>query len=126
MSVLPVDLLADAANLDAEFRIAARLWTTTLRLEVGEEAHLVRIEDGRVLGVIPAGDDPGETRIAAPASEWRELLAPVPRPFYQDLWGALTRHGFTLDGDLERFYPYYPASRRLLELLREARARAAV
>ena len=27
--------------------------------------------------------------IAAPESDWRELLQPVPRPFYQDLMAAM-------------------------------------
>jgi hypothetical protein len=31
----------------------------------------------------------------------------------------MTHHGFALEGDLERFYPYYPAARRLFEILRE-------
>ena len=33
MSVIPLEMLPDAANLDPEFRIAARFWSTRLRLE---------------------------------------------------------------------------------------------
>jgi hypothetical protein len=48
------------------------------------------------------------------------MLAPTPKPFYQDLFGAMTHHGLTLEGDLlGRFFPHYPAARRLIELLRD-------
>lgn len=119
MAVLPLQVLPDAANLDDEFRLTARFWTTALRLETNSEAHLIRVEDGRIQSVAAAGDEPYEVRIAASDDGWREFLAPLPRPFYQDLWGAMTHHGFALEGDLERFYPYYPAARRLFEILRE-------
>jgi hypothetical protein len=117
---LALDQLADAANLDPEFRLAARLWTTTLRLEADEEALLVRVVDGRITGVETAGTDEGEISVRASASEWREFLAPTPRPFYQDLWGAMSHHGFSVDGDLESLYAYYPAAQRLFALLRES------
>jgi hypothetical protein len=117
--VLPLQVLPEAANLDAEFRLAARFWTTSLRLETTSEAHLIQVADGRIQSVQAAGDAPGEVRIAASDEGWREFLKLRPRPFYQDLWGAMTHHGFALEGDLERFYPYYPAARRLFEILRE-------
>jgi hypothetical protein len=122
MAAFELDGLAEAANLDEEFRIAARLWSATLRLEADGEAQRIRIEDGRVTGAGPAGEPgaaQGEVLIAAPAADWREFLAPVPRPFYQDLWGALSHHGFRVEGDLDRLWPWYPAAQRLFQLLRE-------
>ena len=120
MSALPLESLPEAANLDEEFRIAARLWSTTLRLEAGNEVHRLCIEHGRIARLEHGAGD-ADLCIRAPAEAWARLLEPVPRPFYQDLWGALAHHGFELSGDLERFYPYYPAVRRLIELLREPR-----
>ena len=124
MAAFALDGLAEAANLDEEFRVAARLWSATLRLEAEGDAlaQRIEIEDGRVTEAGPAGEPtgvPGEVRIAAPAEDWSEFLAPVPRPFYQDLWGALTHHGFRVEGDLERLWPWYPAAQRLFQLLRE-------
>ena len=112
-----LERLPETANLDAEFRQAARLWSTRLCLRAGEEAHLVRIEDGRVTAVEDRAD-PFDVCISGPAAGWRELLAPLPRPFYQDLWGAIAHHGFAIEGDEVGFHAYYPAARRLLELLR--------
>ena len=111
--------LQQAANLDEEFRLAAREWTTTLRLESGSDAHRVTIEAGRITSVREAGAEPAAVRIAAPEADWREFLAALPRPFYQDLWGAMSHHDFVLEGDLTSFYPWYPAAQRLFQLLRE-------
>ena len=122
------DAVAALAADDGEWRIAARMWTAVLRLDVDQVAHLLRIENGKLSGhaAYPASDPtatPFTVRIAAPADGWRELLAPLPRPFYQDLYGAMTRHGFVVDGDFEMFFAYYPAVRRLVELLRAVQSR---
>ena len=120
MSALPLETLPEAANLDEEFRIAARLWSGSLCLEAGDEGYRLYIESGRIARLEP-GAGAADVCIRAPADAWARLLEPLPRPFYQDLWGAIAHHGFQLSGDLQRFFPYYPAVRRLIELLREPR-----
>jgi hypothetical protein len=115
--------LQEAANNDPEFRIAARFWNSTLRLDMGEAALLVRIREGRVAEVITGRQAfelliPVNLFISAPAGEWQKFLEPVPKPFYVDLWSASTHHGFKLGGDMESFYAYYPAVRRLCDILR--------
>ena len=112
--------LRDAANGDPEFKHAARFWTCGLRLEAGSSGVTLRITDGHVASIEPEPTDEWDLRIAAPESDWSALLEEVPRPFYQDLYGAVTHHDFELSGDLEgQLHPYYPAVRRLMELLRE-------
>jgi len=120
MREVPLETLPDRANRDGEFRIAARFWDCRLRLEVGDRARTVAIAGGRVRSVEPAGPDaPWDLRIAASPEAWERLLDPVPAPFYQDLYGASVHHGFELGGNLEHhLFPYYPAVRRLIELLR--------
>ena len=117
---IPLGALPDAANRDGEFRIAARFWDCTLRLDEGDRGSTIRIENGQITAVEPAQAGASwDLRIAAPPEEWEKLLAPVPQPFYQDLQGAATHHGFVLEGDLEHhLFPYYPAVRRLIEILR--------
>lgn len=118
MQALLGDLEA-IANADLMFRLAARSWTTELALCDESGGHLVKIEDGNISGVQPCAlGAPCDVSISAPRDEWRRLLERVPRPFYQDLWGAWTRHGFEIEGDLASLYPYYPALQRMLELLR--------
>jgi hypothetical protein len=118
-----VQRLGSAANDDPEFGLAARFWTTVLRFDIGDDTFLIHVGDGRVTWVDePVG--PAKRRsassivVAAPAGEWDELLSLVPRPFYQDLWGATNHHGFEVLGDLEEFSQYYRAISRMLELLR--------
>lgn len=112
----------EAANGDGEFKLAARLWNADVRLEVGAEASVVRVRDGRIVAFAPvdwanraAGHD---VCISAPESDWRELLKPVPKPFFQDLMSAVSRQDFKLEGDVVSFYPYYRAINRLFELMR--------
>lgn len=115
--------LPERTNADPEFRLAARHWTATLRLDVGDEAHALAIEDGEVRE-IRAGDPREEVDlfVSASAAEWEELLAPVPRPFYQDLTAASIHHGVRLPQDQEAYAAYYPALRRLIQLMRDAKA----
>ncbi len=125
------DAVVTLASDDGEWRVAARMWNAVLRLDVDGVAHLLRIENGTLAShaACPASDPaavPYTVRVAAPGDGWRELLAPIPRPFYQDLYGAMTRHGFAVDGDFEAFFAYYPAVRRLVELLRAPQPREGV
>jgi hypothetical protein len=116
--------LQTAANDDAEFRMAARYWTATLALEAGGDALRVELDDGRVARCREAAPgEPATVTVTGPEAGWRELLAPVPRAFYQDLLGGCVQHhGFAVGGDLVAFSAYYQASQRLLALMRGLRA----
>jgi hypothetical protein len=107
---------------DAEFRLAARFWSATLRLDMGKASHRLRFEDGNLVDVAPCnGDSACDLFVTASEAEWRELLAPVPRPYYQDLFGAQFQHGVRLPEDPLAYAAYYPALRRLLQLLSASR-----
>lgn len=114
--------LKDRVNADAEFRLAARLWDATLRLDVGDASHRLRFRDGSLAEVEPcAAEDPCDLFVGASEDAWRELLEPVPRPYYQDLFGAQLLHGIRLPGDPLAYAAYYPALRRLMQLLSASR-----
>ncbi len=107
------------ANDDAEFALAARMWNGDVLFASGEDAVRMTVRDGRVTEVVRAAASAAATiRIIATAGDWEKLLQPVPPPFYQDLFGAASRHGVLLLGAPEDVFPYYPALRRLIELLR--------
>jgi len=115
--------LQEAANGDPEFRLAARFWNTTLRLEMGEEALLIRVENGQIAEVLTGRQvftflTPVNIVVAAPPEDWRKFLERIPKPFYVDLWGATAHHGFKVGGDMESLYAYYPAVRRLFDIMR--------
>ena len=68
---------------------------------------------------------PCDLFVAASEEAWRELLAPTPRPYYQDLFGAQLAHGVRLPEDPLAYAAYYPALRRLMQLLSAAREESA-
>lgn len=117
------DGLQEAINADPEFRIAARFWNATVRLDMGDTALLLHIEKGRLAEVATGAQviaflTSVNIVVSAPAAEWRKFLEPIPKPFYVDLWGASAHHGFQVSGDMESLYAYYPAMRRLFDLMR--------
>jgi hypothetical protein len=107
-----------ALDEDGEFRLAARFWTGSLGLRIGSTAWTLNLQDGRVATMGRSRGEEAEIRVEGPESEWLELLAAQPRPFYQDLWGATFRHGVRLEGDAASVAAYYGAIRRLIEVLR--------
>ena len=125
MAIFDAAAVSRAANDDREFQIAARFWNTNLRLdasgESGDESYLVQIRDGRIaeFSRIDSSSQAGsDVTISAPIDDWREMLKPTPKPFFQDLMAAMTRENFRLDGDLLGFRPYYRATCRLVEIMR--------
>jgi pimeloyl-ACP methyl ester carboxylesterase len=119
--------LAEAVNADPEFRLAARYWNGSFRFGMGAEAYVFRVRDGRVADVncAPTPFDAWDFEVSGPPEAWREILAPVPRPFFQDVASAVFREGFSLGGDLESFFAYHAALRRLVAVARRARATGA-
>jgi hypothetical protein len=119
--VIDVGRLDEVLAEDPEFILAIRSWSGRVGLAVGDGPVLViELADGRVRSVGPADPrEPVDIRVSGPERDWRELLAPVPRPFYQDLWGASFRHDLRLDGAEAVVAAYYPALRRLIDVLRE-------
>ena len=114
--------LDERLRTDPEFQLSSRHWTATLRLDVGEHSRSLRFEEG-TLAESGASDAGAEADVFIRASEatWRELLALTPRPFYQDLVGAQIHHGVELPRDQVAYAAYYPALRRLVQLMSASR-----
>jgi len=81
MSLFDTNTIASAANADGEFKLAARFWSAAIRLEVGSDAYLMRMREGRISEFSKADPSKWDVKISAPESDWRELLKPVPKPF---------------------------------------------
>lgn len=115
----------EAVNSDPEFRLAARYWNGSFRLGMGaEEAYLFRVRDGHMVDVNrqPTLFDDWDFEIAGPADGWNRILSTTPPPFYQDVASAMLRHGFTLGGDVESFFAYHAALRRVVDVMRRTLA----
>ena len=111
-------------NADPEFRLAARYWSATLSFESPSRALRVEIADGRVATCREsAAGQPATITVVASNDGWAQFLAPVPRPFYQDLLGGCVQHhGFTVAGDMLTLSAYYQATQRLFAVMRGLRA----
>ena len=112
------------ANGDGEFALQARMWNARVSIANGADTITLTVVQGRIVGaeaVDAASAELAHVRIAGSPAGWDEMLRPIPRPFYQDLRAAAVHHDFTLAGDLMHTAAYYPAIRRLIELLREVR-----
>ena len=109
----------EQANADGEFRIAARFWRTRLRLDLGPESVRLTVEDGAIRAIEPcAGDGACDVSVSGDRKCWARLLEAA--PLWQDLFGAAGRGDFTIAAsEPEAFYAYYPAVRRLVDLLRQ-------
>jgi hypothetical protein len=123
MDMSRMEHLSQVANQDPEFRIHTRFWNTALRLDMGDNAVLIRIKDGEITEVKSGRYkfdllETANIHIEGPADGWEKFLELVPKPFYVDLWGATAHHGFTVSGEMESFYAYYPAIRRLFDIMR--------
>lgn len=131
MRLVDPSRLQQSVNADPEFRLAARYWNATLSLESPPRALRVEIADGQVESCReseagqPATITPDTITIVAPDDGWAQFLAPVPRPFYQDLLGGCVQHhGFQVAGDILSLSAYYQATTRLFAVMRALRAAA--
>ena len=114
--------LARRVNQDGEFRLASRFWNATLRLDLGPESQQLCFQEGQLQEIRGCEADADcEVHISAPLEDWERLLEPIPRPFYQDLFAAQLHHGFQMNAEPVDYAAYYPALRRLVEILRETR-----
>ena len=120
--------LQASANADPEFRLAARYWNATLSLESPPHALRVEIADGQVASCqASTAGEPATVTVVASEAGWAQFLAPLPRPFYQDLLGGCVQHhGFEVAGDILSLSAYYGATQRLFAVMRALRASTAL
>jgi hypothetical protein len=64
------------------------------------------------------GEGAADLTIAAPEALWSQILAPVPPPFLNDIMPARA-FGLELAGNYEMFFQYFPAIRRMVDIMRE-------
>lgn len=121
---LPVDLAAleNALRGDAEFRLQARYLTATFRFVIGElQTFSVIMHSGDITKIdsLVTAFDTFQIQFAGSEAQWQSLLAPQPEAFFQDFFPAMLHHGFRIEGDMETIMAYYPAIRRMQDLLRQ-------
>lgn len=114
-----VTRLAGRCNSDGEFVLAARYWDGGLRLSIGADALAFTIVGGEIMPAAgDAGARSGRIALSGPIGVWDKLLAPTPPPMFNDIMPAVAG-GLVIESDGEILWQYYPAVRRLIDLLRE-------
>src|SRR5256885_905620 len=99
--------LAARCRVDGEFRLAARYWTGSFRIDRGDEVASLVLENGLVrvppvpATALPAG--PGHIGLRAPPQVWARILAPIPAPFFNDIVPAQAA-GLVVEGEQETFW----------------------
>jgi hypothetical protein len=111
--------IAARAAADGEFRLAARYWTGAVEFDFGDSNLCLAIVDGRPAAAASPAPGGQTFRLVAPAEVWAKVLAAVPPPFFNDIMPAAAR-GMRIEAEPETVWQYYPAVRRLVDLLREA------
>ena len=106
----------------------ARHWTGRLRLGMGDRSVDLRLRNGVPIALAdspsePLADEPGLIGLSAGADLWERILAPVPEPFCNDVVPAQAL-GLQRSGSELTFWQYYPAVRRVVDLLRSGAAPA--
>jgi len=75
MALFDTNAITSAANSDGEFKLAARLWNADIRFEVGPEAYLLRMREGRISEFSKIDAPKWDVKISAPESDWRAFAA---------------------------------------------------
>ena len=118
--MLDWDQVRVRANGDGEFRMHARFWNSRIRLKFGDMRYQVVVDSGEIVSIERWYRGTAcDLFITAPQRDWDAMLEAVPKPFYQDLYPATLHHGFDVAGDIGHYCAYYPAIRRLVEVMRE-------
>jgi pimeloyl-ACP methyl ester carboxylesterase len=120
---LPVERIRTTLSSDGEFGLAARYWSAKVALVMGDDRYALDVADGTVADFRSGPVAAPDVVLSGPDGDWAELLAPVPRAYFQDVLSG-ARFGFhrvTVEGDqLSTVFPYYQALRRVVDVMREA------
>jgi hypothetical protein len=127
MTAVPLSLAALQSELgrDPEFLLYARHLTTRIRVVIGEsQSFMIAVRDGELLAIDPVVTpfDSYDIQLAGSDEVWGLLLQPEPPAFYHDFYPAMVHHGFRIEGDMEMIMAFYPAIRRLGDVLRTVAA----
>jgi hypothetical protein len=114
--------LAEKANADDLLVHRGRFVSTSFLIEIGSDAWLVRIQDGRVASVTPGPFVMPRWTFAlrAPADAWAQFWSANPPPGFHDLFALIKQRLLKLEGDMHPFMANLFYFKALLAKLRSA------
>ncbi|TDR89852.1 hypothetical protein [Enterovirga rhinocerotis] len=100
-----IETLAERVNGDARLVHRGRFVETTFLLEVGDEAWLVRIEEGRIAEIRrgPFVMPRWTFALRASAEAWGQFWSASPPPGFHDLFALIRFKRLSVEGDMHPF-----------------------
>jgi pimeloyl-ACP methyl ester carboxylesterase len=97
-----IERIPDLVNADENLVKRGRHLSTTFLMEIGDKGYLVKIIEGRVVGVTPGPFVTPNYSFAlrAPRDEWELFWTKVPPPGHHDIFALFKRGKLTIEGDL--------------------------
>lgn len=92
----------EVINEDAEITRLGQFFDGRMCIQVDDDKFILVVNRGRVIDLLENAlwDRPFDFKIAATRDVWWHSVQPVPRPFYQDIFGMMWNHGMTLEGNV--------------------------
>ena len=120
MTLINVADVASEGMKDPEFSREMRFFEGKIKIGIADQLTTMEFHDGKYQGTVPDADDE-DCKIVIRGSDehWRNMLVPLPKPFYQCLQTTAVKHGLYMSTTNET-YAYLPALNRLLVLMRDA------
>jgi pimeloyl-ACP methyl ester carboxylesterase len=97
-----IERIPDLVNADEDLVRRGRHLSTTFLMEIGDKGYLVKIIEGRVVGVTPGPFVTPNYSFAlrAPRDEWELFWTKVPPPGHHDIFALFKRGKLVIEGDL--------------------------
>src|SRR5258708_15033790 len=88
-----IERIADLVNSDANLVRRGRFLSTTFMLGIGDQGYLVKIIEGRIVGITPGPFVTPNYSFAlrAPRDEWEMFWKKVPAPGHNDIFALFKR-----------------------------------
>ena len=119
-----IERLAELVNADEKLVHRGRFVHTTFFVGIGDAGYLVRIVDGRIVGVTagPFVTPNYSFALSAPREAWETFWQELPPPGFNDLFALFKRGLLRIEGDLHPFMANLLYFKDVLAAPRRARA----
>ena len=100
-----IERLPELVNSDANLVRRGRFLSTTFMIGIGGAGYLIKIIEGRIVGITPGPFVTPNYSFAlrAPRDEWEMFWKKTPAPGYSDIFALFKRGKLTIEGDLHPF-----------------------
>jgi pimeloyl-ACP methyl ester carboxylesterase len=100
-----IERIPELVNSDANLVRRGRFLSTTFMLEIGDKGYLIKIIEGRIVGITPGPFVTPNYSFAlrAPRDEWEMFWKKMPAPGHNDIFALFKRGKLTIEGDLHPF-----------------------